>query len=93
MIRIVVAIRDRASDTFGTPLCFAARGQAIRTFSDEVNRRDENNQMYKHPEDFDLYELGEFDDSSGLFNSGVPKQIAVGKDLRVREDVGLRAVN
>lgn len=81
MKRYVFSVRDRASDTYGSPFLTVARGQAIRSFSDEVNRKDEGNQLFRHPEDFDLYELGEFDDSTGLFATGVPKQVAVGKDL------------
>ena len=92
MKRIVVAVRDRAADTFGSPFYVVAIGQAIRSFSDEVNRRADDNQLFQHPEDFDLYELGVFDDSTGLFETGVPRQAAVGKDLRVREDFPLRAV-
>lgn len=84
MKRYVFAVRDRAADTFGSPFCQVARGQAIRAFSDELNRSSADNQLFLHPEDFDLYELGEFDDSTGLYETGVPKQIAVGKDLRVK---------
>lgn len=83
MQRMVFAVRDRAADTFGTPFFQVARGQAIRMFSDEINRSSTENQLWLHPDDFDLYELGVFDDSAGTFTTGVPKQIAVGKDLRL----------
>lgn len=82
MKRMVFAVRDRAADTFGAPFCEVARGRAIRAFSDEINRVHTENQLYQHPEDFDLYELGEFDDSTGVFITGTPKQLAVGKDLK-----------
>jgi len=85
MKRIVMAVRDRATDSFGSPFYVVARGQAIRSFSDEVNRAAPDNGLYAHPEDYDLYELGEFDDDTGLFATGSPKQIAIGKDLRVKE--------
>lgn len=84
MIYIVLAIRDRAADCFGQPIFVANRGGAIRSFGDEINRKVENNQMNSHPEDFDLYELGTFDDQTGTFESQTPRQLAVGKDL-VRE--------
>lgn len=83
MKRIVFAVRDRAADSFGAPFVQVARGQAIRSFSDEINRAAPDNQLYLHPDDFDLFELGEFDDSTGLYNTAIPKQIAVGKDLKV----------
>lgn len=84
MRRYVFAVRDRAADTFGAPFVLVARGQAIRSFGDEVNSTERQSQVAAHPEDFDLYELGDFDDSTGLFETGVPKMIAVGKDLKLK---------
>lgn len=77
----IVAIRDRAIDTFGVPVFVASTGAAIRSFSDEVNRKDDNNNLSKHPEDFDLFLLGEYDDQTGEFDGCRPSQLAVGKDL------------
>lgn len=83
MKRFILAVRDRAADTFLKPMFVEARGLGIRAFEDEVNRQDQDNPLYRHPEDFDLYELGEYDDSSGKFVSLAdgPRQIAVGKDF------------
>lgn len=80
----IIAIRDRVSDLFGQPNCVNNLGGAIRQFGDEVKRvhSDERpNQLNQHPEDFDLYLLGEYDDEKGEFtNEERPKQIAIGKD-------------
>lgn len=76
----IVAIRDRAIDTYGTPFFVASHGQAIRSFGDEINRASDNNNLNKHPEDFDLFALGEYDDQTGEFDAVRPLQIAVGKD-------------
>lgn len=78
---IVVAIRDRAANVFGVPSFVPSLGSAVRSFSDEVNRPGENNVLNRHPEDFDLYELGVYDDNSGTFETLTPRQVAVGKDL------------
>lgn len=79
---MVVAIRDRALDSFSRPFFVPTIGAAIRSFADEVNRADKENPLYAHPEDFDLYKLGEFDEQSGSFtNEARPGQIAIGKDL------------
>lgn len=78
----VLAVRDRAIDAFGQPFFSVSVGGAIRGFSDEVNRAGENNQLNKHPEDFDLYLLGEFDDATGKFETQDPSQVAIGKDLK-----------
>lgn len=77
----VYSIRDRAADVFGQPFFLPTNGVAIRVFSDEVNRADGNNNLNKHPEDFDLYYLGSFDDNDGSFDLCKPQQIAIGKDL------------
>ena len=51
-----------------------------------MNRASEENQIYQHPEDFDLFELGEFDDTTGRFVLlDVPKQLALGRMVKVRE--------
>lgn len=78
----VIAVRDRAADVFGVPNFVVNIGAAIRGFSDEINRDVENNMFFKHPDDFDLYKLGEYNDATGLFDCGVPQQIAVGKDFK-----------
>jgi len=78
----ILCIRDRAIDAFGQPFFSASTGGAIRSFADEINRTDPNNQLNRHPEDFDLYSLGEFDDSTGRFDTSDPSQIAIGKDLK-----------
>lgn len=80
---IVVSVRDRAADCFGVPVFTVSVGTAIRSFSDEVNR--DGSPFYAHPEDFDLFVLGEYDDSLGAFECLPPKQAAIGKDVSVRK--------
>ncbi len=67
MIMVVVSIRDRASAAFSRPVFTQSEGTAIRSFSDEVNRDVPENELRRHPEDFDLYVLATFDDSEGSF--------------------------
>ena len=83
MKMIVVSIKDRAADAFGRPFYVPSVGVAIRSFQDEVNRASDDNQMYQHSDDFDLFELGSFDDSTGtfeLFES--PKLLTLGKQVK-----------
>lgn len=84
MIYTVVSVRDRAANAFGRPAFVTAAGAGIRSFQDELNRAGADNVMNQHPDDFDLFELGVFNDETGkfvLFDE--PKQIAVGKQLVV----------
>lgn len=77
----VLAIRDRAADTFSQPMFFASLGSGVRAFGDEVKRVHENNNLNKHPEDFDLFHLADYDDDTGTFEGlSRPVQVAIGKD-------------
>ena len=86
MKMVICSIRDSAADAYGRPFFLPSVGVAIRSFTDEVNRPSEDNQIYQHPEDFDLFELGEFDDTTGRFVLlDVPKHLALGRMVKVRE--------
>lgn len=77
----IVAVRDRAADVFAQPVFVGSLGAAMRSFGDEINRKVEGNALASHPEDYDLYHLGEYDDTDGSFSTHQPRQIAIGKDL------------
>lgn len=80
----VFSVRDRALDAFGQPIFSPSTGLAVRSFADEVNRV--GSDFNKHPEDYDLYEVGEWDDSIGsLAGLTPPKMIQVGKDLLLKQ--------
>lgn len=82
MKMFIMAVRDRAADVFGTPMFRLNVGGAVRAFSDEINRPGDDNVMSKHPEDFDLYELGIYDDADASFKMlASPRQVCVGKDV------------
>ena len=86
MLMTVLAVKDRAAEAFARPMFVPSAGVGVRAFSDEVNRNNEENQMYAHPDDFDLYDIGIFDDSTGLFQlHDFPKVLARGKDVKVRD--------
>lgn len=65
----IVAVRDRATEAYAQPIFVPALGVAIRSFQDEVNREDPNNNLNLHPEDFALFHLGTYDDNTGLFDT------------------------
>lgn len=78
---VVVCVRDRAADVYGVPQFVPSIGVAIRSFTDMVNREDVNNQVYSHPEDFDLYHVADYDDATASFSCIPPKQLAIGKNV------------
>lgn len=77
----IVTVRDRVADVYGVPSFVLSVGAAIRSFGDEINKKD-GSPLSAHPDDFDLFALGEYDDQNGEFISdGAPRQLAIGKDL------------
>lgn len=81
MIQFLVSVQDRASSTFARPFVVPHRNIAVRDFTDEVNRVDPQNPLNKHPDDYDLYFLGEFDDSTGAISSDGISILVRGKDV------------
>lgn len=69
MIQVIVAIKDRAADAYMRPWFVPTTAMAVRSFMDEVQRDSADNQLFHHSDDFDLYELGFFDDSTGRITS------------------------
>lgn len=59
---------DSAAQAYNRPIFVGHANLARRSFQVEVNRRDKDNQMFSHPDDFELYELGFFDDSDASFH-------------------------
>lgn len=62
----VYTVYDSKVESYMNPFLMQTKGQAIRAFADSVN--DEKTQFYKHPEDFTLFEIGEYDDASGVYS-------------------------
>lgn len=82
MIQKVFGVRDGKAQAFLQPFFSNASGSAIRAFDDAVNDNSPSNQIAKHPEDYILYELAEFDDNSGEFMSVNPiKMLGCGRDF------------
>lgn len=66
---VVVAVYDKAVGAHARPAFLRSEGEAIRGFSDEVNRGGADNVMSAHPEQFTLVFLGHWFDDSGRFVS------------------------
>lgn len=57
------SIRDARAEVFGAPYYALTAGMAERNFTQLVN--DEKSQLNMFPDDFDLYEVGVYDDQDG----------------------------
>lgn len=77
---VVYSVYDVAVGAFMPPFFLTANGQAMRNFGDAV--ADPQSPLSKHPGDYKLMRLAEWDDSSGAFISeGNPVQLCTGSDF------------
>lgn len=61
---LICSILDQTAQAFFQPMYFNNKGTAIRSFSDAVNSG--SGEISRHPDQYTLYQIGEFDDSTGL---------------------------
>ncbi|AZL82679.1 nonstructural protein [Apis mellifera associated microvirus 3] len=59
----VFAVYDAKAEVYNAPFFTQTVGLALRGFTDEV--RNPDSMLNKHPEDFSLFEIGEFDQLTG----------------------------
>lgn len=78
MILKVCAVRDSAMSAYHRPIFVPTLGVAIRSFTDEVQRAD--SEMSKHPADYELWYIGDYDDEQALFSNGTRECIARARD-------------
>lgn len=76
----IVAIRDKATEAYQIPFFVQTVGQAFRMFNDEINRPD--SPMGAHPEDYDLFEIGDFNEDRGEIQGSNPILRARGIDVK-----------
>ena len=76
MIQKVFTIYDSKLEAYMQPFFMQSKGQAIRAFTDSVN--DSQSQFNKHPEDFTLFQIGEYDDATArIQNLSTPQSLGV----------------
>lgn len=56
-------VYDAISETFSPPMANRNRGEAVRSFTDEVNNP--NSQLNKHAKDYTLLEIADWDNTTG----------------------------
>lgn len=76
MKHIVFSVFDQKAKAFLPPFFMPTHGMATRVFSDCVNKDD--HQFASHPEDYTLFEIGEFDDSNAKITPCSPHNLGVG---------------
>lgn len=64
----IVAIRDIKTDTYTIPQFVASIPGWVRALTDAVNKPGSDDPICNHAEDFEAWELGEWDDNTAYFD-------------------------
>lgn len=84
-LQVIVGIKDLKANTFIEMGAVTNTGVAIRAFSEQINKNDPQNNFYKWPDDFNIYQLGVYDPRSGkLAGADIPVLLAAGISVKVR---------
>lgn len=67
MIQFIYSIYDEKVEAYGQPFFAPTNPAAIRMFTDLT--MDHNSSVSRHPQDYTLYQLGTYDDSTGKLES------------------------
>ena len=73
MLKKIYTIRDSKGEIYHTPFFQNTHGEAERSFRTAVN--DPQTSIYKYPEDYSLWYMGEYDDNTGLFKTKPPEHM------------------
>lgn len=79
----IYTVYDEKAEAFLPPFFVPNRGIAIRAFSDCVNSKD--HQFGKHPADYTLFYLGDWDDNTAEFDLTARKSLGNGVEYRQAE--------
>lgn len=79
----IFAVRDTAAESFMPPFMALNQFVAERSFGDAVN--DYETPMGRHPEDFALFQVGEFDLMTGVISACEPRHLVLGTVLVKKE--------
>lgn len=76
---IAFSVYDTATETFGRPFFVPHAGAATRSFLDELKNKD--SALGQHPNDYELFDCGSFDDQTGTFSATQPVRVLRGADF------------
>jgi len=83
MLHKIYTVRDSKTEAYLQPFFCLTRGQALRSFTEVC--KDTNHNIGKYPEDFALFELGTYDDSTAVFNlHAQPENLGLAAEYKSR---------
>jgi len=78
----IFSVWDSVAKVHQNPFCLHNKHEAIRGFADAVN--DESTMLAKHPEDYTLFLVGEWEDDTGTITPQTPEKVITAREC-VRE--------
>lgn len=75
------AVRDAKMEAFLPPFFMLTVGMAMRAFEEECKR--DGSEFAKHPEDYALFQIGEFHQGSAMLDACQPLQLITGLQVTV----------
>ena len=79
---------DSKASAFKPPFFLSSDGEALRAFGDACNN--EQHDLGKHPEDYTLFKLGEYDDNKASIEQlPTPKSLGLGVEFVVDKTISL----
>ena len=91
----IFSVFDSKAGFYRAPMLLRSKGEALRGFSDIVNDDKAKNDIARHPDDFTLFYLGEFDMINGQFSPlKAHESLGTGVDFlevkdNLRKDLGM----
>lgn len=79
MKKILLATYDKATEMYNDPFFALTLSQSTREFSDVL--KNPEHPMAQHPEDYSLFQLGTFNNSTGVLEVQEPKCVARAHEL------------
>lgn len=75
----IFTIHDTKAETFLPPINFRNNGEALRAFETTVN--DDKTQFHAYPEDYNLIQIGSYDENTGILTTDAHVRLANGTEL------------
>ncbi len=79
MLMLMYVVRDSASGVYDRPMVARSEGEMLRGFADIAN--DKNHPVGKHPEHYSLWNVGTYQDNTGMVEGQEPIHVVNGIDL------------
>jgi hypothetical protein len=88
MVKKVFTVYDEKSEAYLQPFFLDTIGQAKRAITDCVN--DPNHNFGKHPSDYTLFYICNFDDTSGKFLNEVHQSLGNLVEFKIQSEIDLK---